>query len=61
MIMKKQFNMKHLFFILFIQCLFVHLNAQSLGKNIAYSDDNVRFTVISDGVMRLNILLTENL
>lgn len=53
MTMKKQFNMKHLFFILFIQCLFVHLNAQSLGKNIAYSDDNVRFTVISDGVMRL--------
>lgn len=45
--------MRHLFLILFIQFVFVHLSAQTLGKNIAYSDDNVRFTVISDGVMRL--------
>ena len=45
--------MKHLFLILFIQFVFVHLDARPLGRNIAYSDDNVRFTVISDGVMRL--------
>ena len=45
--------MRHLFLILFIQFVFVHLDAQSLERNIAYSDDNVRFTVISDGVMRL--------
>lgn len=46
-------NMKHLFLILFIQFVCVHLDARPLGRNIAYSDDNVRFTVISDGVMRL--------
>ena len=46
--------MKHLLLaILFIQCVFANLDAQALGKNIAYSDDNVRFTVIADGVMRL--------
>ena len=45
--------MRPLFLILFIQFVCVHLDAQALGKNIAYSDDNVRFTVISDGVIRL--------
>ena len=29
------------------------LHAQNTQRNIAYTDDNVRFTVISEGVIRL--------
>jgi len=43
--------MKKLYFTLFLTLIAVSLNAQS--KNIAYQDQNVRFTVITDGVIRL--------
>ena len=36
-------------FLAFCGCL----DAQNLQKNIAYEDANVRFTVISDGVIRM--------
>lgn len=43
--------MKHLIFILLCICTGIGMTAQN--KNIAYKDDNVRFTVITDGTVRM--------
>ena len=36
-----------------LQSVLFALQAQNTQRNIAYTDDNVRFTVISDGALRL--------
>ena len=36
-----------------LQSVLFSLRAQDMYQNIAYADNNVRFTVISDGTLRL--------
>lgn len=36
-----------------LQGILLSLGAQDMHQNIAYADNNVRFTVISDGTLRL--------
>ena len=40
-----------------LQSVLFALQAQNTQRNIAYTDDNVRFTVISDGALRLEYAL----
>lgn len=45
--------MKNLFLLFSLFCLPPSLQAQDLENNVAYADDHVRFTVISEGAVRL--------
>ena len=44
---------KLVLFLCFLQGLFTAAQAQDVKSNVVYSDANVRFTLISDGVVRM--------
>lgn len=44
---------KLLLLLCILQSFLFVIQAQNTQRNIAYTDDNVRFTVISDGALRL--------
>lgn len=44
---------KLVLFLCFLQGLFTAVQAQDVKSNVVYSDANVRFTLISDGVVRM--------
>ena len=44
---------KLVLFLCFLQGLFTAAQAQDVKSNVVYNDANVRFTLISDGVVRM--------
>lgn len=49
----KTMKTKLVLFLCFLQGLFTAAQAQDVKSNVVYSDANVRFTLISDGVVRM--------
>ena len=49
----KTMKTKLVLFLCFLQGLFTAAQAQDVKSNVVYNDANVRFTLISDGVVRM--------